>query len=569
MEQHAYAEGYTIGARAIAMIRINDLARELEVKSLDILNSLAALGISGFKTHSSSLEDWEAKKVRAHFENRPPNSPAKRRLPLTEALDLSKQVRVAAVQLYSSAATEPDEMTVAPAEHAPILSIDWTQSISEGGPGIRKSMLEASEEGAQTLVVPETFSFYTPGFLDFDHILQYFDWKPREKSVIIDLSRCSKSNFQALALLIQYAWHLTFNGYAVRFKYGTAYSGSTKMLSAMAAFQWREVLLTDGRDFSNSPARKTFALRRRSDVQSTINSARRAIRNYSIGFPEYMSYLISELLYNATEHGRRTALVEGCQVLVPSLFQYGLYPQIKRLSFLFSDLGVGVKRHLEQTYPPFSTHQEAIIYALRPNVSGTFAQQAQPYGTRDNAGMGLTYSSLMLKRLKGDMYIVSQNGVVHVSPEDVTSHQLKHSWPGTFVLINLNVGNTASLSLEELMAEIRHNAQQEMDGATRKDESERYVVSIFNYFGKYAEDKDAAISFRDRRFLPAIEEGKKIDLDFKDVETAPHSFLNALLSTPIQRLGMKAYQRIRIFNAPGLIHEIIDKVMEDNLPDIK
>src|ERR1019366_562106 len=146
-----------------------------------------------------------------------------------------------------------------------------------------------------------------------------------------------------------------------------------------------------------------------------------------------LSYLISELLYNATEHGRRTTVADNCQVVVPAIFQFGLYPQLNRLSFLFSDLGIGIKAHLEQSYPPFPTDQEAIIYALRPNVSGTFRQQSQPYGTRDNAGMGLTYSSLMLKRLKGDMYIVSHDGLAHVSPEDVTTRSLNHTWPGTFV----------------------------------------------------------------------------------------------------------------------------------------
>ena len=341
------------------------------------------------------------------------------------------------------------------------------------------------------------------------------------------------------------------------------------MLANMGALDWRQVLVNDGRDFSNSPSRKTYALRRRAEVQNTINNARRAIRNYSIGFPEYLSYIISELLYNATEHGRRMAVVDNCQVLVPAIFQFGLYPQLNRLSFIFSDLGMGIKAHLEQSYPPFPTHQDAITYALRPNVSGMFQQQSQPYAKQNNAGMGLTYSSLMLKRLKGDMFIVSHNAVVHVSPEDVTSHQIRNFWPGTFVLINLDVGGAPSVSLEDLMAEIRMSAQKELEGASQREESDRYVVSIFNYFGKYAEDKDAAIMFRDRRLMPAIEAGKKIDLDFRDVDTAPHSFLNALLATPVRRLGMKAYQQIRIYNAPGTIHEIIDKVMEDNLPRIQ
>jgi translation initiation factor IF-2 len=45
-------------------IRINDLARELEVKSKEILDTLPKVGITEKKTHSSSLEADEAEKVR-------------------------------------------------------------------------------------------------------------------------------------------------------------------------------------------------------------------------------------------------------------------------------------------------------------------------------------------------------------------------------------------------------------------------------------------------------------------------------------------------------------------------
>src|SRR5260370_462985 len=48
-------------------IRINDLARELEVKSKAILDVLEPLGITEKKTHSSSVEDDEAEKIRKHF----------------------------------------------------------------------------------------------------------------------------------------------------------------------------------------------------------------------------------------------------------------------------------------------------------------------------------------------------------------------------------------------------------------------------------------------------------------------------------------------------------------------
>src|SRR5438876_167997 len=51
----------------MSKVRINDLARELEVKSKAILDVLEEVGVTEKKTHSSSLEDHEADKVRAHF----------------------------------------------------------------------------------------------------------------------------------------------------------------------------------------------------------------------------------------------------------------------------------------------------------------------------------------------------------------------------------------------------------------------------------------------------------------------------------------------------------------------
>src|SRR5215813_2356602 len=48
-------------------MRINELAKELEVKAKAILDVLPELGITDKKTHSSSIEDHEAEAVRRHF----------------------------------------------------------------------------------------------------------------------------------------------------------------------------------------------------------------------------------------------------------------------------------------------------------------------------------------------------------------------------------------------------------------------------------------------------------------------------------------------------------------------
>ena len=52
----------------MSKVRINDLARELEVKSRAILDALTAVGVTEKKTHSSSLEEDEAERVRQHFQ---------------------------------------------------------------------------------------------------------------------------------------------------------------------------------------------------------------------------------------------------------------------------------------------------------------------------------------------------------------------------------------------------------------------------------------------------------------------------------------------------------------------
>ena len=49
-------------------IRINDLARELEVKSKAIIDYLPTIGIDDKKSHSSSLDADLVERVRKHFQ---------------------------------------------------------------------------------------------------------------------------------------------------------------------------------------------------------------------------------------------------------------------------------------------------------------------------------------------------------------------------------------------------------------------------------------------------------------------------------------------------------------------
>jgi len=227
---------------------------------------------------------------------------------------------------------------------------------------------------------------------------------------------------------------------------------------------------------------------------------------------------------------------------------------------------VGVKRHLAQNYAGLATDDEALRLAIQPEISGTFGKQ-DPYSTINNAGMGLFLSSNIIRRLRADMYLISGSGVLHVSPMDTTSKALDVGWPGTIALVTVRLDRGTEFALDLMMSEFRAQARTEVKARTSANEEHRHYLSVYNYFGRFADDKKEAISYRDKYLLPAVDEGKSLVIDFNDVQTSTHSFLNALLASPIRRMGLKAYKRIRIINAPNDIRETIDYVLDDNTSD--
>jgi hypothetical protein len=183
---------------------------------------------------------------------------------------------------------------------------------------------------------------------------------------------------------------------------------------------------------------------------------------------------------------------------------------------------------------------------------------------KNNAGVGLFISSNIIRRLHADMRIVSGTGVVHISPTDITERTIESHWPGTFVHVTIRLGLEKDLSLHRMMAELREDAAAEIARKSEQVQQDKFYLHIRNYFSRYAEDKTLAIKVRDEKLLPAIAEGKSVTLDFDEVISAPHSFLNALLATPIRSLGLAAYKKMKIINAAPDIRETIDFILDEN-----
>jgi hypothetical protein len=310
-----------------------------------------------------------------------------------------------------------------------------------------------------------------------------------------------------------------------------------------------------------------MALRDFADSKKAIQKAQDYTRSFNVEYKNLLTYVVSELISNTLEHGSRTFLREGRSLRFPSLVQFSWYAKRDELQFVVADLGVGVKQHLEKAYPRFATHAEALLHSIKPQVSGTFGP-SNMYGARNNAGMGLYISSSILQRLHADMYLISGNGQLHISPTDITTTTIKSLWPGTIVHVRLALGSNPTVLFQSLMTELRENARREVLDGDKHRAAETLDVSIFNFFGKYAENKAAAIQYRDKFLLPAIEAGRSVVFDFADVELAPHSVLNALLASAVEKLGLAAYKRLRFLNVSSEIRETIDYILDANSPSV-
>ncbi|AFZ60562.1 DUF4325 domain-containing protein [Anabaena cylindrica FACHB-243] len=409
--------------------------------------------------------------------------------------------------------------------------------------------------------VPNYFSFRDYGIINFDRVLSVFDWSFEDVDVTIDISNSTSLNYQALSLFVLYIWQLKTQNCHVNIKHS---SSSEKMWRLMGARGWSQVLFRHEQNFVGDVYKPLIAIRNTQDFKVALEKSEAYTKNFNIEYEKTLRYVLSELMYNTIEHGISSRILSnGTSMTLPSIIQFNWYQGKDELSFIAADLGIGIKRHLEQAYPGFATDSEAIRRAIEPQVSGTFGR-VSAYSSKDNAGIGLYISSNIMRKLKANLYIVSGHGLLHVSPRDTTSKELRYKWPGTFVHGEVKLGAENKFELHSMMQELREKARQEVDIKSKAEQEGNFYIHIRNYFGVYAEDKEAAKRFRDSRIIERVQNGDQITLDFSDVQAAPHSFLSALLATPITRLGMLAYKKIKVINALPEIRETIDFILDEN-----
>lgn len=91
------------------------------------------------------------------------------------------------------------------------------------------------------------------------------------------------------------------------------------------------------------------------------------------------------------------------------------------------------------------------------------------------------------------------------------------------------------------------------------------TLFISELVGNFAENKDSARDIRLQKLKPLIDSGKKVCLDFKNVDSTTQSFVHALISQFFQDQGEKALMLFEFKNCNKPVKTLIATVINYSL----
>lgn len=190
------------------------------------------------------------------------------------------------------------------------------------------------------------------------------------KQVKIDLTKCFAPNYQALSLLVLYAWTLKNQGCSVSFIESNLENGASSMWRRMGARGIFPVLFSETMNFNGNEFKPLLAVRNTTDFKTVISTVEKYLDGFDVEYQSTLRYVLSELLYNTLEHGCNYAGKSLKNRRIPSITQFTWYKNSNEIHFIISDCGIGIKKHLEQAYPGQESDIDAIKKAINHKFQG-------------------------------------------------------------------------------------------------------------------------------------------------------------------------------------------------------
>jgi len=143
---------------------------------------------------------------------------------------------------------------------------------------------QIKDENTVYITLPDGFSFKTQGVFDFDRFVKFFDWSIENKRVYIDMTECNGANYQALSLIVLYAWRLKSQRCTVTFKESDAAQGASSMFRSLGARGTFNVMMHENLNFNGSQYKPLFALRNTKDFKQVIETAESYTDDFNVEF---------------------------------------------------------------------------------------------------------------------------------------------------------------------------------------------------------------------------------------------------------------------------------------------
>ena len=82
-------------------------------------------------------------------------------------------------------------------------------------------------------------------------------------------------------------------------------------------------------------------------------------------------------------------------------------------------------------------------------------------------------------------------------------------------------------------------------------------IAIFKHTGSFAENKDVAKTLREDILIPTLQTGRQVTLDFENVSGTTQSFIHALISGPLRRFKMDAFDNMLFKNCNAEVRAVV------------
>lgn len=275
---------------------------------------------------------------------------------------------------------------------------------------------------------------------------------------------------------------------------------------------------------------------------------------------DLLYHVLIELLRNVVQHSEDPA----GGIVAAQRMDSGPYLDSPAVQIVVVDNGVGVFEALRRKHPSIASPEEAIVRALDPHVSGTFAEGGS--GTVHNAGLGLFLVAEIAKRTHGRLLLASRGASYFLDRYRSAGTQPKITnlagldYPGTLVAFEapLDQVDSYEVVIEGIHEEAMKRTPQRVTHQWLRFEDPpqgvpRVLVDVA------AEDTTAAYRFASDSLEPRLLRREPVALDFRNIRVCTQSFLHALLHESV-RLAWAKKVPVYILNASSALRTQLEFV---------